>query len=601
MKETKKKSIRILLIAPYESLIHLFKKAVLKYEEVSLDAYECDTIDVPELIKSINVDDYDIVISRGYTCNIIRSVCDCHVWDVGNSLYDIIRVIQLALNSNSKFAVVGFSSVIGPAVTLKNTLKYDYSVREVKSIDEIDGCLKELASEGCFLIIGDVITTRIAELNNLQSLLIITGQESVDSVLAASVADFRSHMEMKKRNDFYLGLLGASNIKIVVYDSREKEVFNNLAPSDVHASQLKKAVRQKLTQVFDEGEQRFTKTIENYKYSVVGRLLPDENEKMAAFFAFCKCNAVNNNKLIQYSELDELEVSSQNPFFLAAPVFKEAQEAIQSFEVFTRPIMIIGQWGSGKDSFVRFMCRRINFPGDQIVTINCAMSNEKEWSFLLNDSNSPLFDENIIIYFRDFHYLSERQQEQLNIFINNTALNKRCQLILSYAPSLSSTIAASSGEILAQRINATIIRIPSLNMRRDDIPKLATVYLGKISAQLPLNAIAFEEDALQALQKFNWTGNLEQFHDVISKLASRSTSAFISGEETKKVLAEYTGYSAMETENTLPLPFNFRGTLQEMNREIVKEVLRDEGLNQSKAAKRLCISRSTLRRYIEES
>ena len=73
-----------------------------------------------------------------------------------------------------------------------------------------------------------------------------------------------------------------------------------------------------------------------------------------------------------------------------------------------------------------------------------------------------------------------------------------------------------------------------------------------------------------------------------------SSDFYISKEDTLEALREY------ETEHQTSLSLNsLHGSLSDITKGIIQKVLEEEGYNQSKAASRLKISRSTLRRHLE--
>lgn len=74
-------------------------------------------------------------------------------------------------------------------------------------------------------------------------------------------------------------------------------------------------------------------------------------------------------------------------------------------------------------------------------------------------------------------------------------------------------------EDLYHRLSVILIHVPSLNERIDDIPVLANHFLEQITNEHKMPAKAFEESALQALQKIQWTGNIRELRNVVERLA----------------------------------------------------------------------------------
>lgn len=73
-------------------------------------------------------------------------------------------------------------------------------------------------------------------------------------------------------------------------------------------------------------------------------------------------------------------------------------------------------------------------------------------------------------------------------------------------------------EDLYHRLSVIIINVPSLNERVDDIPMLANYFLESVSQELGVAKKCISDDAIEALKKINWTGNIREFRNVIERL-----------------------------------------------------------------------------------
>lgn len=83
-------------------------------------------------------------------------------------------------------------------------------------------------------------------------------------------------------------------------------------------------------------------------------------------------------------------------------------------------------------------------------------------------------------------------------------------------------------EDLYHRLAVIIIKVPALNDRREDIPLLIDHFNQQICEEYGLPARKFTEDALQALQQVNWTGNIRELRNVVERLI------ILSGETVEK-------------------------------------------------------------------
>ncbi len=79
-------------------------------------------------------------------------------------------------------------------------------------------------------------------------------------------------------------------------------------------------------------------------------------------------------------------------------------------------------------------------------------------------------------------------------------------------------------EDLYHRLSVIIINVPSLNERVDDIPMLANYFLESVSQELGVAKKGISDDAIEALKKINWTGNIREFRNVIERLTILSAA-----------------------------------------------------------------------------
>jgi DNA-binding NtrC family response regulator len=73
-------------------------------------------------------------------------------------------------------------------------------------------------------------------------------------------------------------------------------------------------------------------------------------------------------------------------------------------------------------------------------------------------------------------------------------------------------------EDLYHRLSVILIQVPSLNQRKEDIPMLADHFLKLICNDYGIALKKITPDALVELQKYDWTGNIREFRNVIERL-----------------------------------------------------------------------------------
>ena len=73
-------------------------------------------------------------------------------------------------------------------------------------------------------------------------------------------------------------------------------------------------------------------------------------------------------------------------------------------------------------------------------------------------------------------------------------------------------------EDLYHRLAVILIKVPSLNDRRDDIPLLVEYFTGKISSDHGTAQKKFSSKAIKLLQEYDWTGNIRELRNVVERL-----------------------------------------------------------------------------------
>jgi two-component system, NtrC family, nitrogen regulation response regulator NtrX len=71
---------------------------------------------------------------------------------------------------------------------------------------------------------------------------------------------------------------------------------------------------------------------------------------------------------------------------------------------------------------------------------------------------------------------------------------------------------------LYHRLGVIIIHVPSLNERRADIPLLVDYFLDMIATEYGQPKKVIDQKAMDALQQYNWTGNIRELRNVVERL-----------------------------------------------------------------------------------
>ena len=101
------RKIRILGIAPYEGMKTTMQKLAAGREDLELDVYTGNLNEGVEIAKQYFNTNYDVIISRGGTAELIEATTSIPVVEISLSVYDMLRALKLAENYSDRYAIVG--------------------------------------------------------------------------------------------------------------------------------------------------------------------------------------------------------------------------------------------------------------------------------------------------------------------------------------------------------------------------------------------------------------------------------------------------------------------------------------------------------------
>ena len=89
---------------------------------------------------------------------------------------------------------------------------------------------------------------------------------------------------------------------------------------------------------------------------------------------------------------------------------------------------------------------------------------------------------------------------------------------------------------LYHRLSVILIKVPSLNERKEDIPLLVDRFLKLIAEDYGQKSKSIDPDAIDALKAHNWTGNIRELRNVIERLIILSGNSISANDVQKYVL-----------------------------------------------------------------
>lgn len=148
---------------------------------------------------------------------------------------------------------------------------------------------------------------------------------------------------------------------------------------------------------------------------------------------------------------------------------------------------------------------------------------------------------------------------------------------------------------LYYRINVVKIELPPLRDRVGDILPLAEHFLRIHAATLGKQITSFSPEAVAALQRYTYPGNVRELQNIVERAAVLSRRATISGEDLPShVLENVSPLAAPVRDEDTWVPMPLADALREPEKAIIARALEANAWNRQKTADILGINRTTL-------
>ncbi len=149
-------------------------------------------------------------------------------------------------------------------------------------------------------------------------------------------------------------------------------------------------------------------------------------------------------------------------------------------------------------------------------------------------------------------------------------------------------------EDLFYRLNVVNLFVPPLRERREDIPLLAQYFLNLFAGKNSKSIKGFTPQAMEKLLRYTWPGNVRELMNTVERAVVLARAEYLNTDDLA-LMTTAEEVTAGTAQGNLPenLP------LEEVERRTILETLDAAGGNKSEAARRLGITRKTLRKKLE--
>lgn len=294
--------------------------------------------------------------------------------------------------------------------------------------------------------------------------------------------------------------------------------------------------------------------------------------------------------------------------------------------------LITGESGTGKELIARYIHQRSPRSKNSFITVNCgaipkelaenelfgyekgaftgATEKVKQGRFEMAHRGTILLDEvgelSLELQVKLLRALQERKFYRLG---GTKEVSVDVRVIAATNQDLEQLVEEGKfRQDLFYRLNVARLELPPLRERQADILPLATAFLQEFSKKFGRKIMGFSPEVADALQSYEWKGNIRELRNVIERVALLASGEII-GKDAVKFLRGTSGKSSKVSVEDKETPPDGHHSLKisrsaasynAVVRDLIVQTLKLTEGNQIKAAKLLGISRAKLRYRIEQ-
>ncbi len=251
-------------------------------------------------------------------------------------------------------------------------------------------------------------------------------------------------------------------------------------------------------------------------------------------------NATDKVSLVKEAKILKKKVYGQEMIGESEPIMK-VKEMIEKVAATDARVLITGANGSGKELVARSLHQKSHRSAMPYIEVNCAaipselieselFGHEKgaftsaikqhKGKFEQADGGTLFLDEiGDMSLAAQAKVLRVLQEKKLSRVGSDKDIQVDVRVLAATNKNLKEEIAKGNfREDLYHRLSVIVIKVPSLDERKSDIPLLVNFFIDQITSETGLSRREVTPEAMQMLIDKSWTGNIRELRNVVERL-----------------------------------------------------------------------------------
>ncbi len=252
-------------------------------------------------------------------------------------------------------------------------------------------------------------------------------------------------------------------------------------------------------------------------------------------------NALDRKKLIKENKILKQRVDKKYEMIGHSDQIQDVKSVIDKVAPTEARVLITGPNGTGKELVAHWLHQKSNRCSGSLVEVNCAAipselieselfghlkgaftsaNKDRAGKFEAANEGTLFLDEiGDMSLPAQAKVLRALQENKIQRVGSDKDIKVNVRVIAATNKDLNKEILEGRfREDLYHRLAVILIKVPSLNDRREDIPLLINFFSSQISIEQGTATKHFSEKAMNLLKSYDWTGNVRELRNVVERL-----------------------------------------------------------------------------------
>ena len=494
--------------------------------------------------------------------------------------------------------MLGHPSLTKASQTLRSLLKAEFPVFSISDTATALHTLHTLSTQNYQTVICDTVAYEAARKAGLTPILLTSSAESLETAVNHALYLWEISQKSVVTLSMLKEALKTGFGDYLLLNENGTLLYSTLQGNFLQAIQTQ--LQKEVPSCLSKEKRSFFITAANKLYAVSSRFV-DAAPKPYLIFCLTPSNLpVNHSKYgISILNREDTQNTLTTSICTTGNHAKKLRKDAKSMKKISPNLVLTGEYGTEEDCLAYLYYIESKLHNHPLYKINCDLLNEKNWNFLINSFHSPFTDNDNTIYISNLQKLSAEKQKWLLSVILDTNAHVRNRFIFSCCNEYKKPAPAVALEY-ANALDCIVIPVAPLREQKTDLPSMCALYINTLNEAFGKQLIALDDDAICTLTEYDYPGNHAQLKRILKQAVLKTNSLYLSNSVIQEILVQERQLfpTRVDTASSSSIQLDCNLSLDEINHCVIQQVLKNCNGNQSVAARKLGISRTTLWRSL---